>query len=115
MSHQDALTAEAEITIERLVKETASGSLLLIVQDSRVVQVERNEKFRFPAPRKTAAELPLGLSVSEHQTLPGIIGALSGLEFGQVVVKIQEGRVIQIDRTEKLRLPKLDGMYGDGI
>jgi len=115
VNHQNALIAEVGMTIERLIKETAFGSLLLVVQDARVVQVERNEKFQFPAPRRAAAEMPRELSVSENNTLSRIIGALSALDFGQVVVKIQEGRVVQIDRTEKFRLPELDGMYGDGI
>jgi len=47
--------------------------------------------------------------------LPGIRAALAGLQFGQVVVKIQEGRILQIDRTEKRRVPDLTGISGDGI
>jgi hypothetical protein len=32
--------------------------------------------------------------------------ALEGLKFGSVVIIVQDGVVVQIDRTEKLRLDK---------
>lgn len=44
-----------------------------------------------------------------------IMEALEKLEYGQVVIGIKEGRVIQIDRTEKQRFSDLVGIYGDGI
>ena len=34
-----------------------------------------------------------------------IVQALSGMRFGQVTVIVQDGRVIQIDRTERQRFP----------
>jgi hypothetical protein len=44
-------------------------------------------------------------SEQELQTsLEQIRGALRGLQFGSVTVIVQDGVVIQIDRTEKLRL-----------
>ena len=47
--------------------------------------------------------------------MPGLAGALAGLQFGQVVIKFQAGRAIQIDRTEKRRWSDLMGIGGDGI
>ncbi len=44
-----------------------------------------------------------------------IAKALSGLEYGQLVIQIKDGKVTQIDRTEKRRLPRLEGLYGEGI
>lgn len=35
--------------------------------------------------------------------LQSIVQALSGMKFGQVTVIVQDGRVIQIDRTERHR------------
>ena len=115
MNQKDALSTEVGATIERLIKETAFGSLLLVVQDSRVVQVERNEKFQFPAPRKNAAGLSQGMPATAQKALSGLSAALKGLQFGQVAVKIQESRIVQIDRTEKRRMPDLIGISGDGI
>lgn len=37
------------------------------------------------------------------QVMQSIVQALSGLRYGQVTVIIQDGRVIQIDRTERHR------------
>jgi hypothetical protein len=113
MSHLVTITAEVDLTVERLIKETGFGSLILVVQDSRVVHLERNEKFQFPLQRKSAT--PKSHPVAAQAPLPGIHAALAGLQFGQVVVKIQEGRILQIDRTEKRRIPDLTGVSGDGI
>ncbi|WP_050769641.1 YezD family protein [Thermosinus carboxydivorans] len=44
-----------------------------------------------------------------------ILKALSGLQYGQVVIQIKDGKVTQIDRTEKRRLPRLENVDGDGI
>ncbi|WP_010587577.1 YezD family protein [Schlesneria paludicola] len=38
-------------------------------------------------------------------TIQAIRDALSGLRYGQVTVVVQDGRVMQIDRTERHRLP----------
>lgn len=44
-----------------------------------------------------------------------IAKALDGLEYGQLVILIKDGKVTQIDRTEKRRLPRLEGLNGEGI
>lgn len=33
-----------------------------------------------------------------------VIEALRGIQFGQIVVNVQDGRVVQIDRIERRRL-----------
>lgn len=55
------------------------------------------------------------MSSSSSPTIPGnvdalpqavvqsIVQSLSGLRFGQVTIIVQDGRVIQIDRTERHR------------
>jgi hypothetical protein len=40
------------------------------------------------------------------QTLEHIRDALRGLRFGSVLIVVQDGAVVQIDRTEKKRLPR---------
>jgi hypothetical protein len=44
-----------------------------------------------------------------------ITKALAGLQYGQLVILIKDGKVVQIDRTEKKRLPNLQGVCGEGI
>lgn len=41
-----------------------------------------------------------------HSSLEQIGGALRGLKFGSVNVIVQDGVVVQIDRTEKVRLSR---------
>ncbi|MDR7868874.1 MAG: YezD family protein [Sporomusaceae bacterium] len=52
----------------------------------------------------------------DFQTLrTEITKALGGLQYGQLVIMIKDGKVVQIDRTEKRRLPSLQGINGEGI
>ena len=100
-----------------ILSSTYHGNVTLIYQDSRLVQIERNEKIR-----------PSELNNESHQLFQGlkgnydvpavrerILAAFDKLEYGQVVIVIKDGRIIQIDRTEKQRFPTLVGVYGDGI
>ena len=108
------LAPEVRETVSRLMREIQFGSLTFTVQDGRIVQLERNETFQFPAvPPKVQQSRQVFKPATE--SLPGLAGALAGLRFGQVVVKFQAGRAIQIDRTEKRRWSDLMGIGGDGI
>lgn len=44
-----------------------------------------------------------------------IAEALGALKYGQITILIRDGKVVQIDRTEKRRYSDLEGQYGDGI
>ena len=59
---------------------------------------------------KPAAGQPAGQRLRAE-----ITAALSGLEYGQVVILIKDGKVTQIERTDKKRLPRLEGLNGEGI
>jgi hypothetical protein len=54
-------------------------------------------------PREGAA-ISSGLEQELRSSLDQIGNALRGLKFGSVNVIVQDGVVVQIDRTEKLRL-----------
>jgi hypothetical protein len=41
-------------------------------------------------------------------TAHDVKAALTGLEFGSVVVTVHHGRIVQIERREKMRLDKND-------
>ena len=96
--------------IEQAVRDISFGSITLIVQDFRLIQMEKLEKIRL-------TELPK----PENKTGPGngirtrIIQSVSGLEYGKVVIQIQSGKITQVERTEKYRVGKLTGLNGDGI
>lgn len=42
----------------------------------------------------------------ERAALDLIRTALAGLKFGELVISVHEGEVVQISRTEKLRPPR---------
>jgi len=103
--------------IVSILNSTFHGNVALIYQDCRLVQIERNEKIRPSDSNDGKNNLPQGLK--ENCDLPAvrmrIQQAFERMEYGQVVIVIKEGRIIQIDRTEKQRFPTLVGLYGDGI
>ena len=100
-----------------ILNNTFHGNVVLIYQDSRLVQIERNEKIKPAELSGKNCELPQGLK--ENCNVPvvraKILEAFENMEYGQVVIVIKEGRIIQIDRTEKQRFQTLVGLYGDGI
>jgi hypothetical protein len=49
---------------------------------------------------------------SEAQLWQYIRDALRGMEFGTVTLVVQNGLVIQVDRTEKRRLPRRSEQRG---
>lgn len=98
--------------IEQAIADVSFGSVTLILQDARVLQMEKLDKIRF-AERKA---MP-GNTVKDNkaQLRARIIEAVRGLEYGQVVILIKDGRVTQIERTQKQRVVWVEGRYGDGI
>jgi hypothetical protein len=97
-----------------LLKKTFHGQVTLITQNYRVVQVERKENFN---PEDLQEEyLGLNLETFNARTVKEkVIQALKGLEFGQVVLLIKKGRLVQIERHLKERFSDLQGLGGDGI
>jgi hypothetical protein len=53
---------------------------------------------------REVATNPSGLEQELRSSLDQIGNALRGLKFGSVNVIVQDGVVVQIDRTEKVRL-----------
>ena len=44
-----------------------------------------------------------------------ILEAIGGLKYGQVVFVVKNGKVVQVERTDKSRVTGLEGIFGDGI
>ena len=100
--------------LTRLLKRTFHGQVVLITQNYRVVQVERKENFN----PEELSEPELGLlpeSFNPQAVRDKIVQALKGLEFGQVVLVVKKGRLVQIERNLKERFADLQGLGGDGI
>jgi len=100
--------------IDQAIQNVNFGSLTLVVQDARVVQIERTEKILVTGKdsqsggiKKTAE----GLKAIRAK----ILAEIADLEYGQMLIKIKDGKIIQLEKTEKRRFPELEGLYGDGI
>ncbi|MDR1111141.1 MAG: YezD family protein [Deltaproteobacteria bacterium] len=97
-----------------LLRKTFHGQVSLITQNYRVVQVERKENFN---PEELLEGLQ-GLSpegFNPAAVKDKVVQALRGLEFGQVVLMVKKGRLVQIERHLKERFSDLQGLGGDGI
>lgn len=103
-------------TIIKGIQDTSFGEVILIVQDSYVIQMEKTEKIRFVVNHKQRAEKGTApISSTETEIKGKVLAALKGLEYGQVLLSIKGGAIIQIERTEKQRIRKLQGIDGEGI
>lgn len=52
---------------------------------------------------KTKTAKPAGLTPEEEEILASVLEAVRQIKFGFIQITIQDGRVVQIDRTEKQR------------
>ena len=109
ISKQDIL-----VTIVKAVKDTVFGSITIIVQDSCIIQMDKIEKVRFQ--QKPGAEKgPAVKAQPETEIKSRLLLALKGLEYGQVLLSVRDGNIIQLERTEKQRMKKWQGIDGEGI
>lgn len=99
--------------VEKTIKETIFGSVTLIVQDSRLIQMNRLEKVRFVG--NEAAGRSAAKKVAVQPIVEKLTRALADLKYGQVTFVIKDGAIVQIERTEAQRINPLQGVNGDGI
>jgi hypothetical protein len=96
--------------IEQAVADVGFGLVTLIVQDSKIIQIEKLDKIRIGDKRVIVAAVE-----SNPLLRTKITEAMLGMDYGQITIVIQNKRVVQIERTEKQRVNSLEGLYGDGI
>jgi hypothetical protein len=103
--------------IDQAIAEIRFGSITVIIQDGYIIQLEKNEKIRLDAAnlhllkekRKTEAKR------NKEELHARILLTLKELQYGQVVILIKEGTVVQLERTDKQRFTHMQGIYGEGI
>ena len=97
--------------LQQVLQELNFGSVILTLQDGRVLQVEKREVFRLPCPVAKAAQA----SPDTVQVVRRILTGLGALAYGRMELKVQGGKVTQVETTAKLRGCDWQGMDGDGI
>lgn len=90
------------------------GHLILTVQDGYVIKMERIEKFIFSSKNKAGYIVP-NIPPEQHLLQSKILDQLQGLMYGQLIIRIEDGKVEEIEKTEKRRINEYEGTYGDGI
>lgn len=103
--------------IDQAITEIRFGSITLVIQDGYIIQLEKNEKIRLDGVNfSSLKEKPkTGLKKDKEGIHAGIIKAVKELQYGQVVMLIKEGAVVQLERTDKQRFTNMQGIYGEGI
>ena len=114
-SGPDAALGEALDLVAQAAEDIFFGSVSLVVQDSKIIQIEKLEKIRLceAGGRLKQAEKTVAAEGPAFRTR--VQKAVEGLQYGKILIQIQSRQVIQIERTEKYRVNKLAGLYGDGI
>jgi len=103
-------------TVVKAIRDISFGFVVLIVQDAHLIQMEKTEKVRFAGNAKNAAgKNALPVLTAETAISNKVLAALKDMEYGQVLFSIKEGEIIQIERTEKQRIKKYQGLDGEGI
>lgn len=95
------------------IARTNFGTVILVAQDGCLIQIDIMEKVKFDG---SAAAMPVSTGTKRNTVLRSkIVQSLLGLKFGQVTITVKSGKVIQIERNEKTRWNRLEGLNGDGI
>lgn len=103
-------------TVIKAIQDTAFGSIILVVQDSYLIQMDKLEKIRFVVNHKQASDKGIAQKTNQEAEIKSkVLAALKGLEYGQVLLSVKGGGIVQIERTEKQRIKKLQGVDGEGI
>lgn len=113
---KNSITTKTIDQIIAISQQIQYGSVTLTTQNFRLIQIERQEKIRPDALAANRLSPSCSLSHNDLTALrQGIQEACEQLEYGQVVIVIKNGKIVQMERTEKQRFPSLIGVNGDGI
>ncbi|HMM21687.1 MAG TPA: YezD family protein [Selenomonadales bacterium] len=88
------------------------GLITLVFQDGKPIQMEITEKIRCSDLNNKAPRMECPAAVTGSMK-PAVIRAGEGLLYGQLILQIKDGKVVQIDRIDRRRL--LQGVDGEGI
>lgn len=106
------IPAEVLETILSRIKTISFGEIVLIAQDSVLVQVEFVERLRVVRSARESRETAPLLEQSLTAVSDYIRKEFFRLCYGRLTVFIKGGKVVQIERAEKQRFL---GLNGEGI
>lgn len=101
--------------IDCFLHTTYSGFLIVSVQDGYVVKIEKTEKFIITAKSRQGKYIKFEKNHSNHPLCGRILAELQVIRYGQLVIRLDNGQVDHLEKTEKRRIHEFEGIYGDGI
>ena len=87
-----------------LIQQTCSGEIALVIQDSRLIQLERNERIVLCQGQEICQKPPDRKGIEQQ-----IRSSLGNLQYGKLVVVIKKHEIVRIERTEKKLIRKAEG------
>ncbi len=90
----------------REIQKIKNGEIIFVAQDGYLMQVEVNQKIRVAdwEEKNSGVDEEIFSALAKK-----ILSEFEKLSYGRLVVKIQKGRVTQIERTVQSRFTGLDG------
>lgn len=92
-----------------------NGYLILTIQDGYVVKIEKTEKYIITNKSRETGYVKYGKPAAIHPLQEQIVTELQKIQYGQLVVRFANGKVEQLEKTEKRRVHEVEGVHGDGI
>jgi hypothetical protein len=108
------LVPELRQVLEKILAGLYHGTLTLIVQDGKILQIEKAEKIRVC----DFALLNQQVHIKNKEinaALRAMKNSLQGMSYGQVTMIVKQGKITHLARTEKNRFDGFVGLDGDGI
>jgi len=115
MGHLKPLPSQVFEIIECFLYTVQYGQLILVIQDGIVVKIEKIERFVISAKSREIRCVTGDKSLKKHPMQTKILTELQSIKYGQLVIRLDNGHIEQIEKTEKKRINELEGLYGDGI
>jgi hypothetical protein len=115
LSQLKALPTQVTEIIGHFLHTAQDGYIILTMQDNCVVKIEKTEKFIISAKSRDLGYGKFDKQANKHPLHAKIVAELLEIQYGQLIVRLENGKVEQMERTEKKRVQEVDGRYGDGI
>lgn len=91
------------------------GTLMVVIQDGVVIKIEKLEKFVISAKSRDMKNVRIEVPDKPHPLQNKIVTEIQKIMYGQLIIRMDNGQVDQIEKTEKRRAHEIEGLNGDGI
>jgi len=101
--------------INHFLFNTENGYLIITLQDGYVIKLDKMEKYLITAHNRDDEYTKCAKPQGVHPLQVKVVTELQDIQYGQLVIRVNHGKLEQIEKTEKRRVTEVEGAYGDGI